>query len=33
MDNTVLSTILWVAAAGILTLLVSRRRKRKYAAK
>lgn len=29
MDNTVLSAILWIAAAGILVLLIMRRRKRK----
>jgi hypothetical protein len=29
MDNTILSAILWIAAAGILVLLIMRRRKRK----
>ncbi len=29
MSNTVLSAILWIAAAGILVLLIMRRRKRK----
>jgi hypothetical protein len=29
MDNTILSVILWIAAAGILVLLIMRRRKRK----
>jgi hypothetical protein len=29
MDSTVLSAILWIAAGGVLVLLVMRRRKRK----
>ncbi len=29
MDNTILSAVLWIAAGGVLVLLVMRRRKRK----